>query len=84
MEDSIAQVDMQICNDEVLPQVRNQVRRDRVHADNDQRERPFWVIFYVDNPGKRHEEEEADAAAEECPTGSPNALHNWADSCVVQ
>lgn len=84
LEDFVAEVNVEGVDDELFPQMRDEVRCNRVHADDDEREGPLAVVLHVDNPRKGDEEEEADAAAEECPAWCPHALDDGADSSEVK
>ena len=47
-----------------LKQVSDHVGSNRVHADDNQWERPFLVSLQLDDPTKRSEEQEANSTAE--------------------
>src|SRR5579862_8952383 len=84
LKNPVAEMNVEGADDEVLPQMRDEIGRNGIHAHDNQRERPFAVILDIDNPGERDEEEEAYAAAEERPARSPYALHDGADSSEVK
>src|SRR5436190_9065058 len=66
--------------DEPIKQVSDHVSRNRVHADNDQRESPQATVPYFHDQIKCGEKEETPAAAEEHPTRGPDSFHDRANA----
>src|ERR1700690_1357221 len=62
----------------------DEVGRDRVHADDNQRKRPASIELHVHDPGECGEKEEADSAAEERPAWRPDALDDGAEAGEVE
>src|SRR5207237_1107953 len=65
-------------------EMRDAVRSNRVHADDNQRERPFLETLYIDHPTESGQEQEADASAEDGPRRRPDAFHHWANVRIMQ
>src|SRR6185312_10363186 len=68
LKHAVAQMDVKRVQDETSEPIGNDISRNRVHADHNQRESPLLVAFQFYNPAEACEEEEADAAAEQSPT----------------
>ena len=62
-----AEVSLERRDDEVLEQVRDEIRGDRVEADHDEREGPAPIAARFDDPAEGGEQQEAGAAAVERP-----------------
>ncbi len=56
-------------DEEILPQVRNQIRRDGIDSDDNQRECPLPVAISFQTQLKRRQQQEASAAAEQTQPG---------------
>src|SRR5450759_5208529 len=69
---------------ELFEQVCDQIGRDGVHADHDQRERPSSVPFHINNPTECCEKQETDSTAEQRPARCPDSLNYRADSREMQ
>ena len=70
--------------DEASKEVCNQIRSDGIHSHDDQRKRPLAVLPDVDHPTEAGKKQKADSAAEDGPTGRPDALHDRGDAGVVK
>src|SRR4051812_32661638 len=68
----------------ILAGLRDQVRGNRVHADDNQREGPAARAFHIDCPAKCREEPKTNSAAEESPGRRPDSFHDWTDSSEVK
>ncbi len=72
------------CDEEVLEQVRDHVRRYRVQPDDDEGEGPSAVASDLDHPAEGRQQQEAPAAAEQRPCRGPDALDDRIDARGVQ
>src|SRR5437667_1053356 len=79
-----AQVDLEAAIQKSFHEMRDAVRSNRVHADDNQRERPFLETLYIDHPTESGQEQEADASAEDGPRRRPDAFHHWANVRIMQ
>ncbi len=77
-------MNLETARDEFFTKMGDQIGRDGIYADHDQRKRPFAIAFHVDDPTEGGEQKEARTAAEECPTRGPDALHNGTNTGKVQ
>jgi len=80
VQQAVAEVGAQGRFDEVLPQVRDEVGGDGVHAHDDEGEGQLVVAAFVDAPGEGREEVKADASAEERPCRGPDAFDDGIDA----
>src|SRR5579859_6933171 len=64
--------------------MRNQIRRNRVHSNHHQRERPLPVALLFNQPRKCRQRQKADSSAEQNPARSPYPFHDGANSRHMQ
>ena len=67
----------------IFERVAHQVKRQRVHANNDERKRPSPPLTHINDVVKRRENKEAATATEKSPRRRPQMLHNRANAAKM-
>src|SRR5436190_11041178 len=84
LESSLAEMRVQRLRRVVLPDVDEDIHRDRVHPDDEEGNGPAPPSAHVDDPVEESEEQRRASRAEDRPRRRPDALHQRADAGETQ